>query len=560
MHVQSATSNSHNLWKALQAFVLTLMFVAPLFAPAQAACTGTCDANGQCSDGTGICPLSAAQAAANTDDQVASDPQLSSQGIFGCLGQGARVANVGTTRAVGGVYVPVNDAAVTLNTGFLVYKECILDGMARRIAQSGTAELGRQALESFETGRNGNAQYVRNQTLEILARRPGIVADTLSTESLGAMCGAFRPSVQRAITRGFLQTAGSPGQMYACPFTSGLGGFYDNWFASINPNGNVYGATALAQGELSRRFAEDERNTRQMWDWGRGAYSTLDGNANPLRQNILTPGFLIAGAISQAMGSGYRQLEGANEIDQVVTNLFAGLTTRLVSSGSGVPGLFVSTGNQPAYIDRMVAQTQASVRTGAVNAAINILAAARQTEAIYLEAKQGIANALLNTINQLHSYESQCWDLIIPAVRTHAQTNGNPTLTIATSTQFSQAVIDDPANAIRDLASTTAAQVTTSQQAVALIEQLIAAVTNNASTQAQQQALIQLDQMVANNQLHSSDDAQAAADQRGTITAALTTLLNDTKTAWADSQDVNVGWCNINNPAVVERWFNAWRQ
>src|SRR3989344_2312469 len=97
---------------------------------------------------------------------TASSPTLSNGGIFGCLGQGARVQNVGTRAAIGGVYVPVNDAAVTLNTGFLVYKECILDGVARKIAENAQASLVGQSSRAILTGRNGNPQFETNARKE----------------------------------------------------------------------------------------------------------------------------------------------------------------------------------------------------------------------------------------------------------------------------------------------------------------------------------------------------------------------------------------------------------
>lgn len=510
---------------------------------------------------------------------LAASTTLSQQGIFGCLGQGARVANVGqqalqapsnvgTTRAIGGVYVPVNDAAVTLNTGFLVYKECILDGMARNIAQNVSAEYTKQQMESFNTGRNGSAQHLQNFDTLLTPYGNQITVLAVQAAQQGPMCGAFKARIPTAVARARLASVSGNASAYACTFASDAnrtavldGDVPVDWNSWVNLVAGDYEVARYhqLQADTNARIARFNDNMRDMIMMGRGVIPIFDDNPNPLAMNVVTPGFIIADAISQATGSGFRQLEHANEIDQIVSNLFGGLTTRLLSSGSGIPGLFVTTGTQPAYIDRMVAQTQAAVRQGAINAAVNILAAARQTETAYLEAKQGIATALINAITQLRSYESQCWDLIIPAVQAHAQTNGNPTLTIATSTQFSQAVIDDPVNNIRDLASTTAAEVTASQQALAQIEQLIVDVTNNSSSAAQQQALLQLDQMVANNQLHSQQDAQNAADQRGSIDGALNTLLDNTRTTWADSQDANIGWCNVNNSAVVERWFNEWR-
>jgi hypothetical protein len=254
-------------------------------------------------------------------------------------------------------------------------------------------------------------------------------------------------------------------------------------------------------------------------------------------------------------GSGLRQLENANEIDQVVSNLFAGLSTQLVADTRGLIGLTQSVNGQPSYLDRMVAQTSASVRTQAANAALAVIGAARQIETSYRQAKEGIATALSNAIEKLRAAEVQCWNLIVPAVETYAQTNGNPPLNIATSTQASQTIIDAQ---IAPLATTTVRDIRNSDAALALLNQLIASVSNSASQANQQQALLRLDTMVANRQLHTATDATNAASQRDNVATALTKLVDDTIKAWGDSTDPNVGWCNVNNTAVVQKWFNEW--
>src|SRR3990167_9643499 len=63
-------------------------------------------------------------------EQTFSEPKgFSRQGIFGCSQTGSYSMSVGTLGAMGGAFVPVNDAAVTLNTGYLVFKECVLRGI-----------------------------------------------------------------------------------------------------------------------------------------------------------------------------------------------------------------------------------------------------------------------------------------------------------------------------------------------------------------------------------------------------------------------------------------------
>lgn len=501
----------------------------------------------------------------STPQQIAASSTLSNDGIFGCRGVGAQVANVGTQTAIGGIYVPVNDAAVTLNTGFLVYKECILDGVARKIAENVSAEYLNQSYRAFGRGRGGNPQYLVSWK-DLNPRRLGIVGAELQRVGGSAMCDAFKRPVQGVLARSYLRNINEPGRVYSCPvstsaeaqaaFYANRGFTYGSWFEVIRPSGNLFGTAAETQVYLDQTLTEDDRNIRQMLDWGRGVFSVTDNAEDPLDERVITPGYLIADSIAQMSGSGFRQLENANEIDQVVGNLFGGLTTQLISDTRGLEGLTQSVNGQLSYLDRMTAQTSANVRQQATNAALSIISAARQIEVNYRTAKEAIATGLSNAIEQLRSAERQCWALIIPAVQTYASGQGVTQLNIATSTQFSQQIIDSQ---IAPLATTTINQIRASDTTIAALNELISSVSNSASQANQQQALLRLDTLVANGQLRTAQDATNAAQQRDSVLGALDTLVKDTVKAWGDSTDPNIGWCNVNNTAVVERWFNAWR-
>lgn len=507
---------------------------------------------------------------------TASSTTLSNDGIFGCRGQGANISNVGTLSAIGGVYVPVNDAAVTLNTGYLVYKECVLDAVARKIAENATGEFSRQNLNAIATGRNGDAQFVRNERAELVPQEDIILVNSVRAASISGLCPAFRTSVQGSTARAYMQRRNSPSTIFTCTLPTGnTGSFWDTLAALREPQNNPYGAQMIIEDQIRRTIAYNEFNQRQRWQRSNGFYDTVDDPEDPLGARIITPGFIVAQSLSQILGSGFRQLENANEIDQVVSNLFGGLTTQLVSDTRGLIGLTQSINGQASYVDRMVAQTSANVRQQAANAALGIIAAARQIEATYRQAKEGIATNLSNAILRLRAAEKQCWELIIPKVQERAglgtqvctpngfgpptciTTGGNVRLIIATSTQFSQAIIDSQ---IAPLATTTVNEIRASDAAIALLNQLIASVSNSASASNQQQALLRLDTMVANRQLHTSTDANNAVQQRDSVATALTKLVDDTIKAWGDSTDPNIGWCNVNNTATIDRWLSAWRQ
>lgn len=533
-------------------------YCAPASCPNGAA---TCEGTVLCTNGTLNSGANAGQACTVAP---AAAGALARDGVFGC--SASKYQNIGSLSAMGGIYVPVNDAAVTLNTGYLVYKECVLDGVVSAIKNDAVSGLQRQVLKAAEQSREGEAQYLKNFR-DLDRYFNAITVNVITSARSGPMCGAFRSSVTTAYARNYLASQ-SGGASQACTFTnpadraalvSGTAPVnWSSWNNLIDPRGYEIGQYYLLKTENETALATYNQNIRQMLDWGRGVFPAFDGGQNPLGSRVITPGYIIADSLSQMIGAGTNILLNANEIDQVNGALQAGLTATLVSDTMrGLSGLSQSQNGQQSYLDRMAAESAASVRAGAVNAAISILAAARQIETQYKNAKEGTAAALTNAITSLRGYENQCWALVVPAVQQYASSQ-SATITVATTTeQFAQKVIDAQ---ITPIATTTIRDLRASETALATINQLIASVTNTSSATNQRAALERLDTMVANNQLHSAQDAQNASKQRDDVVGALTILLDDTKKAWADSTDPNVGWCNVNNQEVITMWFNKWRQ
>ena len=190
-------------------------------------------------------------------------------------------------------------------------------------------------------------------------------------------------------------------------------------------------------------------------------------------------------------------------------------------------------------------------------------------ESAYLEAAKATADALSRAIAQLRGAENQCWELIIPKVKEKAavgnctqnsdgtQTcSGSFSLKIATSTTYSQRVVDSQ---IAPLASTTAARINAASDAVDSVDELIVNVTNSESPDAQAVALQKLDALVAQKALHNQYDLKDAERQLEDVNNSISALVTDTIKAWGDSTDPNIGWCNVNNTAVIQNWTNKWK-
>ena len=164
-----------------------------------------------------------------------------------------------------------------------------------------------------------------------------------------------------------------------------------------------------------------------------------------------------------------------------------------------------------------------------------------------------IAGNLEGAISQLRGSETTCFDQLITTIcsasSTPSTTNGVTTCTatngqqmkISTSTEFSQPVISSQ---IAALASTTAQNLQVSQQALALINQLIVNVSGS-SPDSQAVAIEQLNSLIANNELHTQADIQTAQSQQQSVQSAMTTLAQNVPVLWAGTDPNNTSNFNI---------------
>lgn len=506
------------------------------------------------------------------------------QGVFGCNQTGAYAMSVGSLSAVGGVYVPVNDAAITLNTGYLTYKECVLRGISNRQREAAIAGLVQQILNSILSGRDGNPYFVSSIDDERVDVEDAATLRVLQGGSLDAVNPAYRSSIQRAVAQSYLQGRNQSNKVLECPYKGNLKAALEGKEFSLellghlmNPACNPLGAFMLAKDYTENVANNAVRNREMQWQWGDGFYPVEQCDASGKCKTV-TPSAAVQGNLMQALQSGFSQLERVNDIDQMVGALFSGITSQVIGDNRGLQGLVSKTGTQPSYIEQVVREAGQGLRDAAGNAALQILAAAKQIEVAYRQAMAAIEQSLVAAIQDLRAKEAACWRLVVQSVCTaepgadktctpkgtgciQTATTTCPTaptkLKVATSTAFSQQVIDAR---ITSLASSTINNIEKSNTAIGLIDRLIAGITNTASIDAQRVALQQLDNLVAQRALHSQYDLQAAQKAKEDVAASMDTLRSDTVKAWADSPDVNVGWCNVNNTEVLKYWQDKWKQ
>ncbi len=369
-------------------------------------------------------------------------------GVFGCAA-GSYGMPVGTLQAIGGVYVPVNDAAVTQNTGYLVYKECVLDGVVVRMREAASAAIVKSIINSATRGgENGAPKFVTNEQALYLQRMTEKRVEFLKNYNVNSICSPFRSTVRVAIAREFINSQ-KPTDSFACSTTipentyralvekGELGGDMQAFFElALNPQNTAFGAytrslsaariiEAREQQDLQVRiiagngFLPDEAILREPTETGE----------ERVTRSILTPGTVIAETVIQALGSGFRQLESANEIDQIINSLFSGITNQIVADARGLTGLTESRLGRAPYLDQLAAEASAGVRTAAANAALTILNSSIVTEEAYNQSKRNTKSSLEQAVAQLRRAEERCWEILIPAVQQYAQTAACTTTT-----------------------------------------------------------------------------------------------------------------------------------
>ena len=491
-------------------------------------------------------------------------------GVLGCSQQTALSMSAGS---LAGSYVPVNDAAVTLTTGYIAYKECVLLGIlnARKIAA--TTELSAVNTRLTETGRGGSPLYSTNPRKELRNVRGQAALALLQSGYYDTIDEAIRNPVMRAVTVSFARAYEQPQAGLGCAYTSNLAAALDGtpedsaWnalSAFVLGGCDTISATNLAQTDLTAATAAAEECWRQQLEWGRGYYSVVADPRYPCT-DVRTPAALVQESNLQAVTSGFRVQELADDIGEMAGALYANLSTQILADSRGLAGLMQG---QPTYLERMVTAAQQNLFNTIVNAALQTLQTALATERAYNEIMSAITGLLSRSKDQLKSVEKLCWDSIIAKACTSAPqqpnntctaTNGGYNLRVATSSYtFANNVIRDK---IMPLEGPATQNLNDSNTALALIQQLITSVSNNSSPEAQRAALAAYDRLIAERRLHTQYDVERARTLQQEVTSSLAGDIERAVKAWGEGNfpATDNGWCNFNSVDVIKAWTDRWK-
>ena len=225
------------------------------------------------------------------------------------------------------------------------------DSIAIAIAKVALEQILQATTDWVRRGFEGNPAYATDPAQFFTKIADNVAGEFIRGSELGFLCSPFQTKIRLALQQYYTQR-----RRFQCSVTgilSNLDAFYndfsqggwDGWFAMTqNDFGNPYGSYLQGQIELDNRIAKAVGIQSQQLNWNSGFLSWpecveedfMTGECMK-RGPVQTPGKVIESQLESVLGSGLRQLELADEFDELVSALFAQLLKQIVFN---VRGLF----------------------------------------------------------------------------------------------------------------------------------------------------------------------------------------------------------------------------
>ena len=315
-----------------------------------------------------------------------------SQAVEGVAGKiGNSIAGGVAGGVVGGVAggeVPVKDDKIRNNTkkirdntNTLVAKECIGDPLAFALKEGIIAAITQSIVYWINSGFEGGPSFVTNFEGFLGEIADNVSLDFIRGSELGFICSPFQLDIRAALAINLQQSFRHRASCTLGDITRNaeafLGGDFSQggwpaWFRiHIDSQNNPFGAYAIATAELDARIRARQDAGRWEVTVGGGFFSkkqcTTDANGREFCQ-IITPGAQINAQLAQVLGSGFRQLELADEIDEIVNALIAQLSQQALTGLDGLRGLSNrSSSSSQRYTDSEGQAVQGSYLEALVN-------------------------------------------------------------------------------------------------------------------------------------------------------------------------------------------------
>jgi hypothetical protein len=248
--------------------------------------------------------------------------------------------------------VPTGDASVTANSFALGNKELFLDGIVTSASKVIISNLTQSIVTWINSGFRGSPAFITDPERYLTDVGDQIVGNFIAGTELGFMCEPFSLDLRIALNIDFnttftqrnycrLSDVVSNSENFA-KFTAGdfnQGGWNSFFEISQTPSNNPLGALAVSREELAKRVARGQEIELLKLNWGEGFLSYRECLAEDQSRkcvqygDIQTPGSVINDQLNQSLSTGQRQLELADEFNEIVGALVGQLVQTVFTQG-----------------------------------------------------------------------------------------------------------------------------------------------------------------------------------------------------------------------------------
>lgn len=400
----------------------------------------------------------------------AACPAIGALGVAGG-GAAAIAAPTGFPVADKANLVVNTKTAADVSTQTLV--QCVLDGLAWTTAKVAVQSLTRSMVNWINSGFQGSPQFVTDLEQNLTYLGDAVAEDFIfqidrqvMSETGVSIRSPFQDQITQLVRNEYYRTTGSWGLNYTlyqysndpAAFIQGdfsQGGF-DAYFAMTqNDANNPLFAYQRASDQLWARVDNSRQQRLRELDWGRGflpwrgpcATAPAGSDVNLARAEgcpfsaVRTPGSIVEDQLAHTLGSGVRQLELADSVNEIVGALMGQLVTQVLGGGGLSGASLPAAGGGQSAVNRATDSSEYNQASGNI--------------------AQGVQQNIINDRRGIESYRDN-WTRIQGAAQAAQNRCGSSSEASSVLAQASAAIAR--ANDSLSQLDMVAAAVTTAQQ------------------------------------------------------------------------------------------------
>ncbi|MEK7589791.1 MAG: hypothetical protein AAB475_00860 [Patescibacteria group bacterium] len=320
----------------------------------------------------------------------------------------AKTAGILNIGSLGNNMVPTDDRKSN-------QKERTLDSIWMLMAKTTIRGITASMVNWINSGFQGGPAYVTDINGLLLDIADATTANFIEGTALEALCSPWKMNIKIALSlpsNRFEEDVRCTLSDIVANMDDFINGDFSQggwagWFELTTRN-NPYNNYLASASELEARIDNAQGEEMKLLDWGNGFLSYKeceelpDGSTGRPRCKIVTPGSVIEGQLVNILGDGVRQLELADEFNEVVNALTSQLIVTVFSSvNGGLRGLSNASRGKSSYTSRLLTTEDSSAIQNVIASSEIEFGRVLNEELIYLTSKQGSLESVKETETQL---------------------------------------------------------------------------------------------------------------------------------------------------------------